>query len=92
MAKNITAMESGKSMRSYKPGTRILLISLGPKRYECSAALLWCRASQIETLLTRHTLFCVRRALLVRGDRVVLENGLAARIKSAVEYKTMKAF
>jgi hypothetical protein len=44
VAKNIMAMESGKSMRSYKPGTRILIISLGPKRYECSAAWLWCHA------------------------------------------------
>jgi hypothetical protein len=32
VAKNIEAMENGKSLRSYKPGTRILLISLGPKR------------------------------------------------------------
>lgn len=63
VAKNIMAMESGKSMRSYKPGTRILIISLGPKR-----------------------------AMVVRGDRVVVENGLAARIKSVVEYKSMKGF
>jgi preprotein translocase subunit YajC len=30
--------------------------------------------------------------MIVRGDRVILESGLAARVKMMVEYKSMKAY